>query len=558
MDEIVNQLLNQLAHDPSDWNRRLELAERYFSYQAHENIAELFRQAPNPPASQDQTHRAVELTAGKDLSGLNAVLSNFASANVQNAWAHHVYARILVHQSRLDEARSEYQLAVSLDSGKKDADLEALFASAEKNEEERPRIEPEKKVIQKKILSDAGKQTGKKMLSDAEDLEEKKLHYDFSASMEDFTGKAFMVALGEAVKPKEKEPDDREKMRALITSVVVHIIMFISFAWIIVSAAPMNPPQIEAVAVHSLDEDSLSKQKVKRTKSEVLESADSRMAVNLKSLSLIGAPAFNAQIDSFKPVGLGNYGRSMSFGKGTGGGTVSFFGSKTRAKRVVFVVDFSASMIGEKEKLMRQELSKSVKALPDSVEYALIFFSGPAWYAGQKVGSAELMGKFVGNTVTDGRTRYVWYEGWDERGRHSGANKTALHHFSEGEDRLPRGKYMRASGINIRNSLEVIKSTPLVFGTDWRWPLKMAMNMSPDVIYFMTDGAFGVGRGMTKKEMITSLLTYNRRQSNSKINTICMKVLTARIELEQLAVGSGGEFTLVKGDGTVVRGVDLE
>ena len=334
--------------------------------------------------------------------------------------------------------------------------------------------------------------------------------------------------------------------------------MLISFAWIVTFSAPINPPQIEAVSVHSLDEDSLSKQKVKKAMSEVLESADIRATVSLESLSLIGAPEFAAQIDSFAPVGLGSYGRSMSFGKNTGGGEVSFFGSKTRARRVVFVVDFSASMIGDKEKLMRLELSRSVKALPDSVEYALIFFSGPAWYAGQQVGDAKLMGKFVGNTVTDGRNRYVWYEGWDEKGRHTGSNKTALHHFSEGQGRLPRGKYLRASGINIRNSLQVIKTTPLVFGTDWRWPLMMAMNMEPDVIYFMTDGAFGVGRGMTKKEMVSNLLTYNRSHSNAKINTICMKVLTARIELEQLAHGSEGEFTLIRGDGTVVRGVDLE
>jgi len=237
---------------------------------------------------------------------------------------------------------------------------------------------------------------------------------------------------------------------------------------------------------------------------------------------------------------------------------VSFFGSKTRARRVVFVVDFSASMIGAKEKLMRQELAKSVKALPESLEFALIFFSGPAWYAGQSVGSAQLMGKFVGNTVTDGQNRYVWYEGWDEKGRHSGSNKTALHHFSEGDQRLPRGKYLRASAINIRNTIKVIEATPLVFGTDWRWPLMMAMNMQPDVIYFMTDGAFGVGRGATKKNMITNLLEYNRSHSNAKINTICMQVLTARIELEQLAHGSEGEFTLIKAGGEGGKGVDLQ
>ncbi len=521
MDEIVSQLTAHLENHPNDWDRRLELAERYFSHDAHDEIAELFHRAPIPPVSQQQAHLAVELTAGGDLSGLNKVLSNFAAANNGDAWAHYVYARILTHQQHLDEARTEYALAVSLDGSKKDAKLEELLAVQDTSES--AKMQPVKE-----------------------------------GAAEEFVGKTFMVALGDAAKPKAKDPDDKEKLRALITAVVVHVVLFIAFAWVVVSAAPENPPLIEAVSVHSLDEDSLSQERAKTMQSEVLQSADSRVAVNLDSLSSISAPDFNPQVESFGPVGLGSYGRSMSFSKGSGGGKVSFFGSKTRARRVVFVVDFSASMIGAKEKLMRQELTKSVKALPDTLEYAMIFFSGPAWYAGQQVGQAERIGKFIGNTVTDGRNRYIWYEGWDEKSRHSGSNKTALHHFADGAGRLPVGNYLRASGINIRNSLQIIEQTPLVFGTDWRWPLMMAMNMKPDVIYFMTDGAFGVGRGITKKEMIDNLLTYNRSHGNAKINTVCMQVLTARAELEQLALGSDGEFTLVRANGSVVRGVDLK
>ena len=34
---------------------------------------------------------------------------------------------------------------------------------------------------------------------------------------------------------------------------------------------------------------------------------------------------------------------------------------------------------------MRDELSRSVKGLPDGTKYQLIFFSGPAWVAGDEV-----------------------------------------------------------------------------------------------------------------------------------------------------------------------------
>lgn len=522
MEEEI-QLASHLANHPTDWESRLALAERYFSHGDHDSVADLFRQAPNPPLSQQQTHRAVELTAGGDLSGLNAVLSGFVAANSGDAWAHHVYARILAHQHRLDEARVEYQWALSLDSAKRDAELEAIL-----------------------YHSDAG--------------EEENLQPDPEDPPGEFVGKTFMVALGNAVKPQEKEPDDREKIRALITAVVVHVLMLIGFAFVVVASNPINPPQITAVSVHSVDEDSLSKDRARKAKTEILETSDSRVAVNLDSLSLISAPEFNAQIDAFGQVGAGNFGSSMSFSKKSGGGgEVSFFGSKTKAQRVIFVVDFSDSMIGDKEQLMRQELSKSVKALPGSVEFALIFFSGPTWYAGQTVGKAEKIGEYVGNTVSDGRNQYIWYEGWDEKGRHAGVSgKTALYHYADGPERLPPGKYMVASGKNIRDMLQIIGETPLVFGTDWRWPLMMAMNMEPDVIYFMTDGAFGVGSGVTKQEMVSNLLAYNREHGNAKINTICMKILTARMELEQLAQGSGGEFTLIKGDGVAVRGKELK
>lgn len=517
----MENLLSSLAHDPRSWEDRLALAEMYFAQGGHEAIADLFRNAPNAPGSQQQTHRAVELTASGDLSGLNEVLLKYTGANPADAWAHHVYARILVHQHRLEEARGEYDLALSLDANKKDLELEQLLGQPDARQEENLLADPDTPPVE-------------------------------------FVGKTFMVALGAAVKPQEKESDEREKIRALVVAVAIHVLMFVSFYWIVVSVAPENPPLITAVSVHSVDEDSLSKDRAKLRESEVQESADSRATVNLDSLSSIKAPKMDTQIESFAPVGMGTYGSSMSFSKGSGGGKVSFFGSETRARRVVFVVDFSASMIGDKEALMRKELSKSVKALPDSVEFALIFFSGPAWYAGQEVGHAERMGKWAGNTVIDRGRRYIWYEGWDVKNRRSGARSISVYHYSEGAERLPSGKYMRASIPNIRKSLQIIKDTPLVFGTDWRWPLRMAMNMKPEVIYFMTDGAFRVGTGVTKKEMINGLLAYNSSHSNAKINTICMKVLTAKSELLQLANGSGGEFTLIKADGTVVKGADLK
>ena len=58
--------------------------------------------------------------------------------------------------------------------------------------------------------------------------------------------------------------------------------------------------------------------------------------------------------------------------------------------------------------------------------------------------------------------------------------------------------------------------------------------------------------------MIESLLEYNRKHSNARINTICMMILQAREELELLADSTRGEFTLVLEDGEVLRGGALD
>ena len=96
----------------------------------------------------------------------------------------------------------------------------------------------------------------------------------------------------------------------------------------------------------------------------------------------------------------------------------------------------------------------------------------------------------------------------------------------------------------------------MVYGTDWRDPLKMAMNMEPDVIYFMTDGA--VGKHPTKEPVVDDVLDFNRTKSRAKINSICFMVLKAYENLKELADKTRGEFTLVTENGEILRGRDVE
>jgi len=56
----------------------------------------------------------------------------------------------------------------------------------------------------------------------------------------------------------------------------------------------------------------------------------------------------------------------------------AFFGVRGGGKRFVFIVDISGSMLGPKLDRMKDELTKSVKALDADAEFSVVFFAGGA------------------------------------------------------------------------------------------------------------------------------------------------------------------------------------
>ena len=105
-------------------------------------------------------------------------------------------------------------------------------------------------------------------------------------------------------------------------------------------------------------------------------------------------------------------------------------------------------------------------------------------------------------------------------------------------------------------TIQEIEATPATYGTDWRVPLKMAMKMEPDVIYFMTDGA--VGRHPSKPPVVDDVLKFNKEFNTSKINCICLMVPKAMDDMGEMCQKTRGELTLVQEDGTAVRGSELK
>ena len=136
-------------------------------------------------------------------------------------------------------------------------------------------------------------------------------------------------------------------------------------------------------------------------------------------------------------------------------------GVKSEANKILFIIDYSASMNG-RDKVMRYELSKAIDKLPAIGSVAIIFFSGPTWVAGE---DAKALHK---NWVGSNGGGWKPVEGHNPR----------------------RPSWLPVTPSNKKKLKEAVATTPLTLGTVWDNSFEWAfyMNPKPDVIYFMTDG----------------------------------------------------------------------
>lgn len=233
--------------------------------------------------------------------------------------------------------------------------------------------------------------------------------------------------------------------------------------------------------------------------------------------------------------GIGDgWGKGASFGSGNQGGSIGFFGSRSVAQRVVFIVDVSGSLSNQQFTMIKNELNKSLKRLAPSVNFQVIFFSGPAWFAGD-----EQSVKNKVHTIIHKGKKYVWK-----------TNGGPSRYYIESEEDLYTSPWVIATQANIKKTGRRIEAVKKSFGTDWRHPLKMALQMKPaaDVVYFLTDGVVGNGH-----QAVNEVIKLNKRGPKAKIYTISMMQPRAENLLKDLAERSGGEFSIVMGDGEVKK-----
>ena len=192
----------------------------------------------------------------------------------------------------------------------------------------------------------------------------------------------------------------------------------------------------------------------------------------------------------------------------------NFMGVKSKANKILFIIDYSASMRG-RDKVMRSELSKAIEKLPAVGSVAVIFFSGPTWVAGEDANAL--------------------HKNW------SGTNNGG---WKPNDGYKPvRPKWLPVTPSNKKKLIKAVYDTPLTFGTVWDNSFDWAfyMNPKPDVIYFMTDG--NANKNLQGMEII------KQKKGRTKIYTIGYGAPAgAKAPLEEIAAMTGGKSKFVDMD----------
>ncbi|MDP0490186.1 MAG: hypothetical protein Q7Q71_03960 [Verrucomicrobiota bacterium JB023] len=334
----------------------------------------------------------------------------------------------------------------------------------------------------------------------------------------------------------------RQRARATISSVIISflvivllglILAFVLIPGILVNETDIITYQAAAVEDNEIEQKQLNPA-VQRKPSAPSSAMAKVIAANTTSPTAIPVPEVVVDVESVDFGDGDDFGAGWGSGSGSGsgGGGTTFFGQPSTGERVAFVIDYSASMrANDRVGIMKEELEKSISGLNGGMKYQMIFFAGPVWVAGSEV--KDKNAKDVNFIEDENGTVYEW--------RTSGG----AHNWK------PRGKeqkaeWLTANKVQLRESQKVVKNTPLVWGTRWKYALEMAIDMepAPQVVYFMTDGSTG-GEAMK----IARTVGAKASSRGIKINCVAMMEPKAHEAMKELAKRTGGQFSVVNKDG---------
>ncbi|MFC7339138.1 hypothetical protein ACFQY0_18235 [Haloferula chungangensis] len=342
--------------------------------------------------------------------------------------------------------------------------------------------------------------------------------------------------------PEQQRALQRQRRNSMVASILaaflVMVLIGLVLAFILLPGYFKETQVMVAYHAPVQQDDQVEQQKkTKITSKPTAPSASQARVIAANTASPVAIPVPDLEFNESE-VSL-EFGSGDDFGAGWemgdegaagGGGGTTFFKQEVVAQRVAYVIDASKSMNRQRQELMREELTKSIKQLRAPMLYQIIFFSAPAWVAGSEV---ELVERGGYAKVTDETGSYEWegpkrkMSGWEPKGKEQVA------------------PWLEYSAKTRRQSEKHIEEQQMLLGTDWGPPLKMALEMEPppQIIFFMTDGVGG-----NTKDLLDDLRKLARRKKTI-INTISLMEPKAVDGLIYLAKETKGQFTIVNEKG---------
>ncbi|NOZ21064.1 MAG: VWA domain-containing protein [Planctomycetes bacterium] len=278
-----------------------------------------------------------------------------------------------------------------------------------------------------------------------------------------------------------------------IVSMAVHLVLLILLAVITVTIPEKEDPGVQVNVQLKIEKD---KKDVYLKKEDIQKNLDQMLPVRT---SIFTAP--DASPTAGIAAGPGEAGVVPVIGitgstvRGSGNpfavatGPVSFFGSGggSGVSSVVFVVDRSASMEGERLKRAKQELNRSIQRLTVANMFNVIFFSD------------------------------------------HGAHKPCWENMA------------LATTEHKAKAYEFVKDMTTYGSTEPASAMKQAISSMPDLIYFLTDGEFD--KGVVSE--IRNYLKYNANGKKIRINTIAFQNRGGESLLRRIAGMSMGQYRYV-------------
>lgn len=343
------------------------------------------------------------------------------------------------------------------------------------------------------------------------------------------------MSLHADLSPETRERLAKQRRTSTITSLFIGILTTVLVGIILLLIAmATNVKEIPQLVSYSAGSEKDDKLKVKKVQTQVEKkpaapsSSMSRViAAKTSSPTAVPVPEIDVpdvSVEFGDGEGFGGgWGDGDGFGSGGGG---NFFGQQVSAERIVYIIDYSSSMKkDQREPLMREEMKNSLNSLVPGTQYQIIFFSGPAWVAGNTVAHS---GDKRSATITDGSKKYEWTGkgagGWEPKGK----------------KQVP--EWLSCTDKQLEASQKIVKESKLSFGTSWEGPLNMALSMDPlpQAILFMTDGVSG-----KESDEIAKRIGAKAKTKDITINTVSLMEPKAQGAMATLAKKTGGQFTIV-------------